>query len=284
VSILAVDIGGTKLAMAIFQDGKIVQRHYAPTHRAGGPTWMLGEIARQAREWMNAQTFTACGIGFGGTVNFPAQRVDQSAHVEGWADFPLAAHFERELNLPTIFDNDANLGALGEAEFGAGQGARPMLYVTASTGIGGGIVLDNGIYRGADSNAGEIGHTPVRADGPPCPCGGVGCLERVCGGMAMEKDHGKSAKELLADPAFMAKYVVDFARGLKIATMLLNPAKIVIGGGITNAGDALFVPLRRELRKQIPASAACRIDVVRAALGQDSVLFGAAALTKEIQR
>jgi glucokinase len=179
-------------------------------------------------------------------------------------------------------DNDANAGALGEAVFGAGRDCRPLFYMTLSTGIGGGIVTGHGIYRGADSYAGEIGHMPVRPDGPECLCGARGCFERMCSGLWLERDHGRSAKELIEDPNFVRDYVVNLALGLKSCIMLLNPARIVIGGGIGKAGDKLFGPLREELRRQITAWSRARIDVVPAALGDDSVLFGALALSKEL--
>jgi len=176
-------------------------------------------------------------------------------------------------------DNDANVGALGEALYGAGRGYRPLLYMTLSTGIGGGIITNgDSIYRGADSYAGEIGHLTIRPDGPECLCGSRGCFERMCCGLWLERDYGRPAEELLRDAAFVQRYVVDLALGLKAAIMLLNPARIIIGGGISKAGDALFIPLRAELRRQITAWSRARIDVVPAALVDDSVLYGALAL------
>jgi glucokinase len=150
--------------------------------------------------------------------------------------------------------------------------------MTLSTGIGGGLVAKDTIYRGADSYAGEIGHLTIRPGGPECLCGSHGCLERMCCGLWLERDHGKPASELLRDPAFVDRYVVDLALGLKAAIMLLNPARIVIGGGIAKAGDRLFVPLRAELRRQITSWSRARVDVVPAELGDDSVLWGAMAL------
>lgn len=176
-------------------------------------------------------------------------------------------------------DNDANAGALGEAFFGAGRGYRPLFYMTLSTGIGGGIVSEGGtLYRGADSYAGEIGHLNVRPGGPECLCGSQGCLERMCCGLWLERDYGRPTIELMCDPEFVARYVVDLARGLKAGVMLLNPARIVIGGGIAKAGDRLFVPLRQELSRQITAWSRARVDVVPAELGDDSVLWGALVL------
>ena len=126
---------------------------------------------RIARTWRESHGFQRCGIGFGGPVDFTSQNVILSNHVDTWQDFPLASSIQRELDVPVVIDNDANLGALGEALYGAGIGYDPLFYVTLSTGIGGGLVIDGNVYRGADSYAGEIGHITVEPGGPVCLCG-----------------------------------------------------------------------------------------------------------------
>jgi glucokinase len=271
-SSLAIDIGGTKFTVALFDGDRLTRRETRATDRDGGPATMLAQIESIVRDW---PPFDRCGIGFGGPVDFTKQRVMLSTHVDGWRDFPLVQRIAEMFQVPVVIDNDANVGALGEAKFGH----LPMFYLTLSTGIGGGIVLaDGSIYRGADSWAGEIGHIVIRPDGPDCLCGARGCFERMCCGLWLERDYGKSPRELLADPEFTARYVVDLAMGFKAAIMLLNPARIVIGGGIAKAGDALFVPLRAELRRQVTNWSGARLDVVPAQLGDDSVLWGAYAL------
>lgn len=274
---LAIDIGGTKFTIAVFEEDRIVYRESRATDREGGKDWMLDQIAALARPL----AFERCGIGFGGPVLFQEQRVALSTHVGGWSDFELTAWAEQALGVPAIMDNDANVGALGEATYGAGQGCRSLFYMTLSTGIGGGIIADGRVYRGADSYAGEIGHLTVEPDGPDCLCGARGCYERLCCGLWLERDHGRSAKVLMQEDAFVSRYVVTLARGLKACIMLLNPDRIVIGGGISKAGDRLFVPLRAELRRQITTWSRARIDVQPAALGDDSVLFGALALAAQ---
>ena len=277
---LAIDIGGTKFTVALFDDsGRMLERESRSTDREGGKDWMLSQLADIAQNWR----FDRVGVGFGGPVDFATQTVALSTHVGGWSNFPLCAHLKQSLNAQAIMDNDANVGALGEGWHGAGRDTRPLFYMTLSTGIGGGILLDNGIYRGADSYAGELGHVNILPDGPDCLCGSNGCFERLCCGLWLEKDHGKSAKELMQDPAFVERYVVNLARGIKACIMILNPARIVIGGGIAKAGDALFKPLRAELRRQITTWSRAGIDVVPASLGDDSVLYGAYELAKEIQ-
>ena len=146
------------------------------------------------------------------------------------------------------------------------------------------VLEDGSVYRGADSWAGEIGHITIRPDGPACLCGARGCLERLCCGLWLERDYRKPAAELLQDPDFVLRYVVDLAAGLKAAVMLVNPARIVIGGGIAKAGDRLFAPLRAELRRQVTAWSGARLDVQPAQLGDDSVLWGTLELARMVER
>ena len=242
---------------------------------------MLGQLESIILGWKHEHQIHRCGIGFGGPVDFGHQKVTLSTHVEGWSEYPLVETISAMAGAPVVMDNDANVGALGEGIFGAGKNTRPLFYMTLSTGIGGGILTDHGLYRGADCYAGELGHLTIRPGGPECLCGAFGCFERMCCGLWLERDYGKPAKQLLLDPAFVDNYVIDLSLGLKSAIMILNPARIVIGGGISKAGDALFVPLRAELRRQITAWSRARIDVVPAALADDSVLYGALALARE---
>ena len=278
MEVLAIDIGGTKHSLALFRDGQMIRRDAYPTDVAGGRDRMVRRLSSLAREWLADVRAEACGIGFGGPVDFAFQRVGRSMHVGGWQDFPLASALEDALGIPCCMDNDANLGALGEYSAGAGRGVRSLLYMTLSTGIGAGLVLDGKIVRGADSLAGELGHIPLEAEGPPCECGGRGCFEALCAGWAIEARTGRSAADLLQDPAFRAGYIPVLARGLRAALLLLNPERVVIGGGLSKAGDVLFDDLRSELRRQIPPSLPIRVDVRPAALGDDSVLWGAMAL------
>ena len=273
--ILAIDIGGTKFSLAAFDGSRMVRRESRATDAAGGRDWMLARITEIVGEWKRDCTFERCGIGFGGPVNFAAQRVVFSTHVGGWCDFDLCGFVRNLTGVPAVMDNDANAGAAGEAVYGAGRGFSPLFYMTLSTGIGGGIYEDGRVWRGADSYGGEIGHMTIRPEGPECLCGARGCFERMCCGLWLARDHGKTAQELMQDAGFVERYVVDLALGLKAAIMLLNPQRIVIGGGIAKAGDRLFVPLRAELRRQITAWSGARIDVVPAELRDDSVLYGA---------
>jgi len=283
VNTLAIDIGGTKFTLALYEDQRMTRRESRVTDRNGGREWMVAQIEALVLAWKREVAIDRCGIGFGGPVNFDRQQVALSTHVGGWQGFPLPQYVQDLLGAPTVMDNDANAGALGESLYGAGAGSRPLFYMTLSTGIGGGIVLEDGtVFRGADSWAGEIGHLTIQPGGPECLCGSHGCLERLCSGLWLERDYGRPARDLFEDAAFVERYVVNLAQGLKAAIMLLNPACIVIGGGIAKAGDALFEPLRIELRRQMTQWSGARLNVVPAGLGDDSVLWGALALAKTI--
>ncbi|MFN7937239.1 MAG: ROK family protein [Bryobacteraceae bacterium] len=276
---LAIDIGGTKFSVAMFHGVAMVRRESQATDREGGKEWMLQRIAEIVAGWQDAPD--VCGIGFGGPVDFASQKVTLSTHVGGWQSFDLPGWVREQFRVPVIMDNDANVGALGEGAFGAGKGCDPLFYMTLSTGIGGGIVGNGKVWRGADSYAGEIGHLTIRPDGPECLCGAHGCFERMCCGLWLERDYGRTAKDLVDDADFVARYVVNLALGLKACVMLLNPARIVIGGGIAKAGEKLFGPLRAELRRQVTSWSRARLDVMPAALGDDSVLFGALELARK---
>jgi glucokinase len=277
--VLAIDIGGTKHSLALFEDRRLIRWGTFPTNPRGC-AWMVEHLKTLLPRWLEGVRPEACGIGFGGPVDYAAQRVGRSMHLGGWQDFPLAAVMAEHLGVPCRIDNDANLGGLGEWAAGAGQGAASLLYVTLSTGIGAGILIGGEIWHGADSLAGELGHVTIQTDGPECPCGQRGCFEALCSGRAIEARTGRRAAELLEDAAFRAEYVPNLARGLRVALLLVNPERVVIGGGLSKAGEVLFRELRGELERQIPASLPVRVEVRPAALGDFSVLWGAAVLAE----
>ena len=279
---LAIDVGGTKFTLAAFHGEQQILRESRSTERSGGPHWMFSQMEEIFSSWREQHGFRPdrCGIGFGGPVDFPSQTVTLSTHVEGWAQYPLVRNISQLTGAPAIMDNDANAGALGEALYGAGKRLPYVFYMTLSTGIGGGIVMNGSVYRGADSFAGEIGHINVVPDGPECLCGSCGCLERMCCGLWLERDYGRPAKEQKSQGEFDRKNVVYLARGLKAAHMLLNPSCIVIGGGVSKTGERLFQPLEKELNRQMTGWSRARRNVAAAQLGDDSVLYGALALAQ----
>lgn len=228
-------------------------------------------------------------------------------NLPGWDRVPLRQLIEDSLGIPTTLENDANAAVLGEHRFGAGRGVAHMIYVTVSTGIGGGLILDGRLYHGATGMAGEIGHTTVLPYGPLCGCGNRGCLEALASGSAI----ARRARERVAhgvptriadlagnDPELItAKLVAEAAsegdaeaRGILAEAMnylgigmanlvnLLNPELIVIGGGLTHIGERLFGPVRRAIDQHAFPAQAQAVHVVRAGLGDDVGVLGAAAV------
>jgi glucokinase len=278
---LAIDIGGTNFSIAIFEGASLFGKLTHSTDRKAGPTGILNQIEKMLRVLWRDGAIHGCGIGFGGPVDFAAQKVVASTHVDGWEGFDLVREVETRFCTPVVIDRDSMVGVLGEGYFGAGRGIRPLFYITLSTGIGGGLLTASGLYRGADSFACELGHHTVVPDGPACLCGSNGCLERMCSGLWLERDYGRPAQELFMEPEFVSRYVIHLAQGIKSCLMFLNPARIVIGGGISQAADLLFIPLRKELDRQMTSWWRASVEVVPAALVGESVLWGALALATE---
>ena len=308
-NVLAVDIGGTHYRTGLFDEqGRRLLVLEGDTDRAAGRDWMLDQLAARCRELM-AQTdapVKACGLSFGGPVDFRKQSVT-SVHSLGWKDFELGKWMEQTLGIPCRLDNDANAGALGEYHYGAGQGAKSMVYITISTGIGSGIVYDGKLIRGKDCMAGEIGHIPVSDSGARCSCGGRGCLESFSSGGAIETrarewaerrpEHVARMVELSGGGEITAKGLLAAAaegdvaashilretarwltRGLLMVIRILNPDVIVLGGGVAQSGALLFDTLRSFLDELASPTITYTTEIVATALGNYSPLYGAAAM------
>jgi glucokinase len=308
-NVLAVDIGGTRFRTGLFDEkGRRLVVLEGDTDRTAGRDWMLSQIDARCRELI-AQTdapIRACGVSFGGPVDFRGQRVT-SVHSAGWQNFELGRWVERTLGLPCQLDNDANAGALGEYHYGAGRGAMSMVYITISTGIGSGIVQDGKLIRGKDCMAGEIGHIPVSDSGARCSCGGRGCLESFSSGGAIETRAREWAErrpeqvaqmvEFSGGPIITAKGLMQaaahgdaasshilrettrwLARGLLMIIRILNPDIIVLGGGVAQSGTILLEYLRGFLDELSSPAFTYSTKIVTAELGNYSPLYGAAAL------
>ncbi|MBM3127136.1 MAG: ROK family protein [Chloroflexi bacterium] len=307
--ILALDYGGTKLSAALVARGERAWRalerlQSPPDHDARYEQATMCALARQV---LGDQIPRAIGVSFGGPVDAARGRVILSHHVPGWENTPLRDQLHAEFGAPVYVENDANVAALGEYTFGAGRGevTSPLLYVTVSTGVGGGFVIGGKIYNGADAMAGEIGHTICDPHGASCVCGRRGCVEAMAAGPAM----ARAARErLLAEPhavtslralgdaitaadiaraansgdEFAQGVLDDAARalgfGIGTAIALLNPARVVIGGGVSKSGERWWSAVRAAARANtLPQM---RVDIVSAALGDDAPLWGAVALAE----
>jgi len=308
--ILALDFGGTKLSAAMTTAGS---QHWLAHRRVFTPTDADGAFEYQTMLKMAHELIAetgkpaAIGVSFGGPVDATRGLVRLSHHVPGWENTPLAENLRAEFGVPVAIENDANVAALGEYRFGAGKNSDPLLYLTVSTGIGGGWILGGKIYGGADGMAGEIGHTVVNPGGVPCVCGKRGCVEaeasgtaiahrarrmidaNVADGMEMLALLAVSAHEITAADVSRAaaqgnllarQILTDSARflgqGIGNAINLMNPKRVILGGGVTKAGDRWWNVVRYAARRyalpEIP------VDIVPAALGDDAPLWGAVAL------
>jgi glucokinase len=311
--IIGIDLGGTKISTALADSaGKIIAHDYRQTHAAEGLDAVIERMLDAARRVMaqgevESTEITAVGIGAPGPVDVEAGILVAPPNLPGWDRVSLKQLIEAELGITTFMDNDANAGALGEHRFGAGRGTRHMIYVTVSTGIGGGLILDGRLYYGADGMAGEIGHITIVPHGPLCGCGNRGCLEILSSGTSIAREArervARGVPTLMADLAegnlerITAKLVAQAAGqgdaeaqhilteamnylGIGMATLvnLFNPQLIVIGGGVTNIGEMLFGPVRRAIDRHAFRTSAQAVRVVRAELGDNAGVLGAVAV------
>jgi glucokinase len=291
-AILGLDFGGTKLAAGIVdsETGAVLAALRAPTPAGGAQAGIAAMFALgQQLVAHHTEPIGAVGVSFGGPVEADGRTVRLSMHIPGWEGTPLAALCEQAFAVPARIANDADAAALAEYRFGAGHGCRHMLYLTVSTGIGGGVIVDGKLHRGEHAWAGEVGHMILKPDGPPCACGGNGCLESLSSGLSIARDARAripAALRHLAPADISARDVVAAAQagdpdaqaiwqhavgwlgvGISSACNLLNPGIVVLGGGLTGAGDSLFAPLReimayRMLGKQTVIKPAALGDVV----------------------
>lgn len=316
-NLLAMDIGGTHFRVGLFDDaGRRLEVLEGDTSRSGGREWMLEQVRDRSHALLEKAdaAVKACGISFGGPVDFERQKV-RSLHVPGWDSFELGKWAAQTLGLPCRLDNDANAGALGEYCLGAGRGTGSMFYFTLSTGIGGGFVCDGKVHHGKDGLAGEIGHIPVSNSGAVCACGARGCLESFCSGTAIaagarewaarrpesigrllelsggrvENISSRAVAQAAAEGDSMAVGIIQetarwLARAILVVVRVLNPDKVVLGGGVARAGNVLLRPVTESLREMASPSLEYSTEIVLAELENYSPLYGAAAMAMELAR
>jgi len=325
--VLALDVGGTKLAAGLMdRDGHLAQRHETPTraHDGGGPAVMerLIDLATQTLEdagfrqddepgiWIgNSGRVHAVGLGTGGQVDPETGGIlFANENIPGWTGIPTRDRLQESLGLPAAVDNDANCAALAEATFGAGKGHSITLCVTVGTGIGGGLVVDRQVYRGARGAGMEVGHILVDYQGLPCVCGLRGCLEMYASGSSVLAEflrrHGEEgvrtflgveAADASTHDVVAAAYqglpearaVVEHAGqflgiGLASMTHVLDPSIIVIGGGMSDVWDLIYPPMAAAYAERTMPPVR-ELPIVRAQLGTDAVLIGAGQLAWQLR-
>ena len=310
--IAGVDLGGTQIRAALADgEGRILRRTSCLTLAEEGLEPVIGRIKGAVYEVMGSTDrgqVQGIGVVAPGPVDPRKGVIMKAPNLSGWKNVPLKDLVEEEFGLPVLVGNDANSAALAEQRFGAGQGIADLIYITVSTGIGGGIIADNRLLLGAQGFAGEVGHQTIEAYGPRCNCGNIGCLEALAAGPAIARrarqlirtgigmgiadlaggDLGKvTAKEVnqaaqAGDPIAIEIFrQAGFYIGVGIVNLLhlFNPGLIVIGGSVAKAGELLFEPIRATVRERAMASYYWEnTPIVPATLGDDVGLLGAVAL------
>ncbi|ESY48692.1 ROK family protein [Mesorhizobium sp. RSR380A] len=305
---LAFDLGGTALRGALVEsDGRIVAHASAPTLAGAGSEAVIGQIVALAgtllREHPQANV-AGIGVGAPGPLDPKAGIVIAPPTLAGWHDVPLVDILGQHFGLPVRLENDANAAALGEWRFGAGRGSGSLVFVTVSTGIGGGVVADGHIYHGRRGLAAEIGHMTITGEGDRCFCGAIGCFEAVASGTALGRratrltapGDGSLLRRLSNDGDVSARHVVEAAKagdanaldlieaeaqwlgiGFTNVLHLYSPDLIVMGGGLSNGFD-LLAPSIRAVIQQRAMPAYRDVPIVQAELGDRAGLIGAASL------
>ncbi len=309
---IGIDVGGTNVKIALVDDrGKIIYSNSVPTRAEMGYEYTVNNIKQAIYDLMKETKLTTkdiegIGFGFPGQVDYKAGIVRNAPNIPGWVEVPIAKLIEDEFKIPTRVDNDVRCAALGELNYGAGKGCENLICITVGTGIGSGLIINGKLVRGATNAAGEIGHIKLQIhDGPICGCGDTGCLEAFASGpsiVAMAEDYirgGKSTKfREMASGGEISPYIVCEAAkagdpvakriftimgeyigiGLASVVNLLNPEKIIVGGGVADAGDLLLDPLRETLKKRAMKIAGAAVEVVPAQLGNTAGVIGASLL------
>jgi glucokinase len=315
-AIIGIDLGGTSIKMGLIdQKGDILHMQESPTPVKEGYRRVLDVINHMSEKLLleseyHWENIVGVGIGVPAFLDLSRGIVIEAVNL-GWSQVPLKEEVERMWNVPVMIDNDANAAALGEMWIGAGKGASKLICLTLGTGIGGGVIINGNIYHGVNGSAGEIGHITVREQGGrTCNCGKRGCLETEASATAIALDALEQVRKMSTGPLkeeydrigkITAKSVIELANlgdstcgailakagtvlGKALANMcyLLNPEKIVIGGGMSSAGDLLFDPLLKAFHGAILPNVAKNTHIVAAKLGNQAGMVGSAWLIRHL--
>jgi glucokinase len=300
--IFGIDLGATNIKIGLVDShGRIVTRKYLFTKSFSNREKLLSKIIeviynvlKQSK--IQKKNILGIGIGLPGLINFKTGMIHYLPNIPGWKNFPIKRWFSSKVKLPTFVDNDVNLITLAEHRIGAGRETKNMICLTLGTGVGGGIIINGDLYRGSSFVSGEIGHIPLTENGPRCNCGGRGCLECFVGNRYILR----LAKRRMMDKKITLEKIDRLARegnskaiaiwrevgryiGIALVGVvnLLNPEKIVIGGGITGAGEVLFSQIRKMITLRAMPIQAKTVKIVKARFGADAGILGAAILVKE---
>jgi len=312
---IGVDIGGTNVKIALVDEqGHIMYSNSVPTRAEMGYQYTIDNIKSviySSLKETQTPKDNVVGIGFGcpGQVDSDKGIIRILPNIPGWVNVPLSELMEKEFNIETKVDNDVRVATLGEYNFGAGKGCKNLVCITVGTGVGSGLIVNGQLVRGASMSAGELGHMILQdSHGPICGCGNTGCLEALASGpsiVQMAAEYvmgGKSTKykelagagpitpqivyEAAKQDDSVAKrifYITGYWLGIALTNVvnLLNPEKIIVGGGVAQAGDLLLDPIRETIRKRALKVAADAVTVVPAELGESAGVVGASLLVQK---
>jgi len=309
---LGIDLGGTKILTSVVDaDGKMLSRDHSVTPATRGREAVIQAVMESARQALkeagiSPSELTAVGIGAPGLSNPSTGVLYTSPNLPGWQDVPLRDIIAQELGRTAYLINDANAAAIGEFYYGAGRGAHNFIYITVSTGIGGGIIINGELYTGPTGTAGEVGHMVIDDNGPPCSCGNRGCWETLASGRALAAEAkrlikkgtsttileqaGGTIDKVNAEAVHQAALAGDklasrliarnaYYLGVGLANLIniFNPEVIVIGGGLASIGDMLLLPAYEEAGRRAFKQPYKAARFARAELGRNSGVIGAAA-------
>ena len=298
--VIGIDVGGTNVKLGLVGcSGRVIARTSFPTRTfIRNKTHLINAVTSAVEKilWKNniaKEEILGIGMGLPGLINMKKGMVNFLVNIPGWKNVPLKKLMEAKLGIPTFIDNDVNVATLGEWKLGAGKGVQNLVCMTLGTGVGGGLIIHNEIYRGQGFVAGEIGHIPLNEKGSPCNCGGFGCLERTVGNVyllkkaqGVFKDRNISLEKITEKARQNDKKAIKFWKeaGIHIGNALtgivnlLNPDCIVIGGGVAGARQFLFKAIEETIRKRAMKIPARMVRIKQAQLGQDAGIIGAHVL------
>jgi glucokinase len=300
--IISIDLGGTNTRVALFNSRfKIISRVKFLTKQFPSRKKLIAKITQGVSALVRdnkieKKKILGLGIGVPGPVDYAKGKIHYLPNILGWQNTPVKNILEKKLGLKVCVDNDVNLMALAETKLGIAKNRKNVVCVTLGTGVGGGLILEGKLFRGTDFCAGEIGHMPINIHGPRCNCGGRGCLERYVGNkfvlrqaqtkLKMRNITLEKLSRLAEDGNKIALAIYhSFAENIGVALTgvvnLINPEIIVIGGGLSFAGDFIFKKIKQTIDKRAMPVQAKRVKVKKAMLGKDAGLIGAAILVRD---
>ncbi|NTU55913.1 MAG: ROK family protein [Anaerolineales bacterium] len=303
--IIAIDIGGTHIRVAAYEPNSTKPVAHKRTKSLAHTPGVFDRLASAVESIWKQGEVTAIGIASPGPLDPHTGTILDTPNIPQWTNFPVAPKLSERFGVPVYLDNDANMAGLAEWQFGAGKGHTDLVYLTISTGIGGGVISHNNLLQGYRGMGAELGHMTIDPDGPLCGCGHPGHVESFSSGPAIARYVNERLKagdksSLQADPNLSAAQIADAARqgdplaisafaraghylGIAVANYLaiFDPSILIFGGGVSQVGDLLFKPFEESLRKQVfHPHYLDNLTITRAALGDDAGLLGALALAR----